>query len=398
LLNAQLAGNNFAAILNGRTLTIMDAGRARTSAGTPVIVNDSGPRQIPVNGKIVTEILPLQTLQAAQLLKDLASLIPAGDTVAANEAGKAIVMTAPQKDIHRISEIIAALDSSSVSDVQVFALKFADSKSVAAELKEIFHSADSETVGAASRNTFRGPGGMGGFGPGPGPGGDPGGNADSEKNSQSRVVFVSDDQMNAVVASAPPNEMPLITNLINSLDVQVQDITQMKVFKLKHADPLEIAEELSTLFTSSNSSSDENSRSTGFEFNPFSQSGSGDSGQSARMKRKSAMQAVADRRTESVVVTASKDLMVAIASMIASLDEGNQGMTHVTAIPLESADPASVEQTMSGLFANQGSASSSQTTTALSARTQADNNTQSSSSTSSTSGFGSSSTGTSSSH
>jgi len=389
LLNGQLSRNNYAAVLSGRTLTIMDANRARSSATTPVIVNNSGPDQIPVNEKMVTEILPLQSLQAAQVVKDLGSLIPPGDLINANEAGNAIIMTAPQKDVHRISEIIAALDSSTVSEIKVFTLRFGDAKSVAAELKEIFHSADSENVRGGARNAFQGFGGPGG----PGGPGDFGGASSGEKNSQTRALFVSDDQMNAVVASAPPAYMPMVSKIVSQLDVRSEDFLQMKVFKLKHADPTEVVDKLTSLFPSGNSGSDDSSRTMGFQFNPFGQSSSDNSGQSARMKRKTTVQAVADRRTESVVVTASKDLMVAIIEMIAALDEGTQGMTHVTAIRLDSADSASVQLTLAGLFPSQSSASSSTTTTALSARAQANNNSQSSSSTSSASGFGSGSSG-----
>jgi len=72
LLSAQLAKNNYAIALTGRTLTIMDAALAKTSALTPVIVNKSGPKQIPMNDGIITEILPVHSLQPAQLVKDLA--------------------------------------------------------------------------------------------------------------------------------------------------------------------------------------------------------------------------------------------------------------------------------------------------------------------------------------
>jgi type II secretory pathway component GspD/PulD (secretin) len=136
----------------------------------------------------------------------------------------------------------------------------------------------------------------------------------------------------------------------------------------------------------------------GFQFNPFQQQTTGNSSQSTRMKRQSTVLAVADRRTESVVVAASRDSMVEIKGMIAALDEGNQGMTHVTAINLESADPAAVQQTIAGLFLSTGSSSSSQTTTALSARAQANNNSQSSSTSSTTSGFETGSSGSSASH
>jgi type II secretory pathway component GspD/PulD (secretin) len=170
------------------------------------------------------------------------------------------------------------------------------------------------------------------------------------------------------------------------------------VFKLKHADPVEIASELGDLFPSS-TSTDQNNRNMGFRFTPpWMQQQSSGNNKSDRMKQQSSVLAVADRRTESVIVTASRDQMVQIKGMIAQLDEGTTGMMHVTAIPLESADPAAVEQTITGLFLNQGTASSSQTTTALSARTTGNNNSQSSSTTSSTSGFGSGSSGSSALH
>ncbi len=397
LLNEQLSNNNLTAVLEGRTLRIMDAERAKTLAGTPVKVDTNGPASIPVNDVVVTEIMPVQTLNPAQLVKDLDSLIPKNATVTANDAGSAVIMTAPQRDVRRISEIISALDSSSVSDVEVFVLKYADAKSVAAELKEVFQSADSDVTRATTRNNFAGRmrGGGGGFNPfGMGGGGGGGNNTEETKNAQTHAVFVSDDQMNAVVASAPPSYMPYITNVIEQLDRPSQDITEVRVFKLKHADPVEIASELGDLFPSTTSSSDQNNRNMGLRFAPpWMQQRNTGTEQSPRMKQQSSVLAVADRRTESVVVTASRDLMVEIKGMVEALDEGNQGVTHVTAISLDSADPASVEQTIQSLFLNTGTASSSQTTTALSARTQGNNNSQSSTTSSTTSGFGTGSSG-----
>jgi type II secretory pathway component GspD/PulD (secretin) len=389
LLSAQLAKNNYAVTLNGRTLTIMDAARAKTSARTPVLVNRLGPAHIPMNDEVVTEILPVHTLQPAQLVKDLEPLIPAGDTVTANEGGNAIIMTASQKDVHRISEIIAALDSSAISDVTVFPLKYADAKSVAAELKEIFQTGDSQVTGANTRNSFGGPGGPGGP-PGFGGGGGGGSGNDSAKNAQTHAVFVSDDQMNAIVASAPPDYMHTVSNVIVELDKPSQEITEIHVFRLKHADPAEIADELSNLFPSTTGTSDQNNRSMGFQFNPFQQQGSGNSSQSTRAKRQSTVLAVADRRIQAVVVTASKDLMMEIKGMIADLDAGAMGVQHVYAMAIESADPSSVQDTMTSLFAGNQAKSQTTTTTALQARMTANNNSQSSTS-STTSGFGSSS-------
>ena len=390
LLNSQLAKNSYAVMLFGRTLTIMDAASAKTSALTAVIVNNSGPKQIPINDEIVTEILPVHSLQPAQLAKDLELLIPRGDAVTANDSGNAIIMTASQKDVHRISEIIAALDSSAISDLEVFVLKYADAKSVASELKDIFQSADSDTTSANTRNSFAGQGGPGGgMGP-PGfpgfPGGEAGDSNESTKNAQTHSTFVSDDQMNAIVISAPPYYMHSVSNLIGALDRPSQEITETKVFRLKHADPGEIADELSNLFPSSSGGSDQNERSMGLQFSPFQQEPSSDGSQSTRMKRRSSVLAVADRRTQSVIVTASKDMMAQIQGLVKDLDQGAQGVQNVTVLDFGGADPATVEETLAALFssANSRNQNSTQTATPLANRYNGNANSQSTSAQSTT--------------
>ena len=181
-------------------------------------------------------------------------------------------MTAAQKDVRRIAEIISALDSSAISDVEVFPLAYADSKSVASELKEIFQSADSDITRANTRNTMPAGGGRGGgFNPmammmG---GGGGGGNSSTTQNAQTHTVFTSDDQMNAIVASAPPDYMPTVSNVIVQLDKPSQDMTQIRVFRLKHADPTEIANELAQPVSLEHGPSDQGNRTMGFRFNPF---------------------------------------------------------------------------------------------------------------------------------
>ena len=101
------------------------------------------PTNIPKNTEIVTQIIPVRSLNAVALLKDLQPLLPAQTTLTANESGNALVMTDTQANIHRIVEIVRALDSvsSSSSTIIVFPLKFADAKSVASLIKDLFPSA-----------------------------------------------------------------------------------------------------------------------------------------------------------------------------------------------------------------------------------------------------------------
>ena len=297
LLRNQLSRHNYTAVLDGRTLTVMDINRARTDPLTPV-VRGTDPALIPVDNVMATEILPVQTLAPAQLVKDLELLIPAGATVTASESGNAIIMTAWQKDIHRLATIISSLDGSAIAEVNVFPLDFADAKSVAAELKEVFQSSDSDVNRAGTRltagATFTRIIGSTGIS-----GGD-----QKQKIAPVRPVFVADEQMNAVVASATPDIMPMVARVLTLLNKPGAEVTDLEIFPLLHADPEEVVNEITSLFASADGAgnADSTGRSMGIRFaGPgMMQPVSSAPAQSERLKRQSAVSAVADPRTQSV--------------------------------------------------------------------------------------------------
>jgi len=389
LLSGALAKNNYAVSRNGRILTITTADNAKTTARTPVN-HPQSPDEIPINDEMATDVLPVHTLNPTQLTKDLAELVPPGATLSANESGNALIMTARQKDIHRFAEILAALDSSSVSEVEVFVLKFADAKSVASELKEVFQSPDSSVVRAGQR--FRG-GGFGGGGfPGFGGGGNSSSSSDnSEKNAANKAVFTSDDQMNAVIASAPPDYFPMISNVVDRLDQPTTDITMMRVFHLKYADPQETADELSSLFPDDSNNNNQINRTMGMRFlPPWMQQQTPASTKSERMTRQALVRVVPDPRTASVIVTTSRDQMEQIAGVIETLDKDPAMMQHVFAYKLNNADPVTAQAAMTALFAGQNTKAPTTTQNASALATRVQNNAQQQTSSSSTTGFGTS--------
>jgi type II secretory pathway component GspD/PulD (secretin) len=354
LLNDQLSRNHYAAVIDGRTLRVMKASSAIMDAMTPVLTlaDTAG---IPVNNEIVTEILPVHSLNPVQLLKDLEPLIPSGDAVMANEAGSAVIMTACQKDIHRIAAIITALDSTAVAEVNVFALNHADAKSVAAELKELFQSADSDVNKASARVTFGGRFGRSGS---------DGGGDTKEKTAPTRPVFVADEQMNAVAASASPDVMPMIARVVGLFDKPGQDVTGVEIFPLQHADPEEVVEELSSLFAPAPTigSAETVARPVGFQFGGpgMLPSASRTGTESSRMKRQATVTAVADRRTQSVIVAAGENTMTQIRKIIDRLDAGEKGMMRLTVLPGNYADPERVLEVMKALFGGSASSAISQ--------------------------------------
>ena len=116
--------------------------------------------------------MQLHQLDPVQLLRDLQTLIPDDAKITANQNSGAILMTARRSQIHHFAEIVSALDSSSTASVAVFVLNYADAKSVASELKEIFQAPDSRVSlsqrGFSAATRFGGAGGGGGGGGGRG--------------------------------------------------------------------------------------------------------------------------------------------------------------------------------------------------------------------------------------
>ena len=162
LLNSVLNKNNYAAMRNGRTLTIVDKNDAKTRDIPVKTGND--PEEIPKNAEIVTQIIPIRFVEARQLVSDLTSFVSPQATVVANEAGHSIVITDTQQNIRHLTEIIKAIDSSAQSEteIRVFRLKYASPIDVAAELASIFPGTTSGNT-TQSPTRFAGGGGGGGF-------------------------------------------------------------------------------------------------------------------------------------------------------------------------------------------------------------------------------------------
>lgn len=399
VLGKVLAKEGYAVIRDGRTLTIMTQDMAKKS-DIPVKVSYKA-SDIPKDQQVVTQIIPVRFINAVQLAKDLQPLMPTQTTMTANEGGNALVITDTQQNIHRLVEIINALDTtvSSLSSVRVFALHYADAKAVADMVKEVFASSDSGTGGgrAGGRGQFRfgGPGGMFGMGGGA----DTGATSSTGRPGAARVVATSDDRSNSLVVSAPDDLMATIEQLVKSVDTNVDDLTEIRVFNLRNADPQETADLLAELFPDSSSSQNQQGGFRGiFRGGPFGgNAGSDASSQSDRMKKQSKVIAVPDKRTSSVVVTAAHDTMDQIAKMITQLDASSARKQKVYVYTVDNTDPTIVQQTLQDLFSGQGTSATRSRTTSGQTGTQLSNRsqqTQNNSRTGNSSSFGGSSGGT----
>jgi len=269
LLDTVLNQNNLAAIRNGRTLTIVNRDEAKTQN---IPVNQgSDPDKIPMTDKIVTQIMPVRFVEVAQLVKDLQPLVSMQTTMTANEAGNAIVMTDTQANIHRVAEVVHAIDmgAEEFTEVRVFHLDNSDPTEIADEITNLFpdDSRQGNSQSPMAMNPFfsrlAGRFGGGGFGGPGGPGGGAAGSGGANNQNQrikkrNRVIAVADQRTTSIIVSASRDLMDQIEAVVKQLDESKQGKQGVYVFELHHATPAEVLPPLQDSFGGNN----QNNRTT----------------------------------------------------------------------------------------------------------------------------------------
>jgi len=354
VLNSALKKNGYAVIRNGRILTIVAQDSAKTK--DLEIVQGNDPEAVEKSNEVVTQIIPVRHANVNQLVPNLELLLPSTATLTANESASSLILVATKTDIKRMLKIISALDTSiaSVSTIRVLPLKYADAKETATLITQLFAPPPgSQTSGRGGFFSMFGGGGPPGFG-------DRGRGSSSNNRSgpgsgaaAAQVVAVGDDRSNSVVISAPADLLATIVTMVMEIDQEVTDVTELRVFRLANADPAEISEQLALLFPEPTGAS--GTGSTGSQM-PFFFRGStatrrgGGASDSDRAKKMGRVLAVADPRTSSLIVMASKTLMPQIADMIAELDADKGRKEVVGFYDLQNADPQDVQAALEDLF------------------------------------------------
>ena len=252
LLNSVLNKNGYAAIRNGRTLTVVNKDEAKTK-NIPV-KQGSDPAGIPTNDEIVTQIIPVRYVEVAQLIKDLQPLVATTTTMTANEAGNSIVMTDTQANIHRVAEIIQAIDlgAQDMTEVEVFRLDYADPSEMATLLTSVFPD-ETKSSGSQSPVQFGGRGGAGGFANlfrGGGNASTGGNDQNSRNKKRARVIAVADPRTQSVIVSAAGGLMEQVRGMIAQLDSNPAKKQKVYTYSLENADAQQVQTVLKEMFES----------------------------------------------------------------------------------------------------------------------------------------------------
>lgn len=353
ILNSALTSSGYGATVEGNLLNIyvVDATNTPIEAGIP----EGGYQDIPATKDLVTQIVYVNNVEANQLITSLQPLMPTGTSMSANQGANAIIITDTKANIRRMAQLVKALDTASVSaaDVRVFALMYADATALAQVVTQLFQTDASQS----GRGRF----GFPGF---PGFGGDRGRESASTtqagRMSPARVTAVADERSNSLVVAGSEEQLKTIEALVRQMDVNVDDLTELRVFRLRYADPQETADQLTNLFPDPTTQQNSRNQQVGFR-GPFGGPFGGNnnrnnSNQSSRSIKQVKVTAVPDPRTGSVIVSASQQMMVQIADIVEALDSDPAKKKKVYVIPVENRDPEEVVQGLQSVIETDSSA------------------------------------------
>ena len=249
----------------------------------------------PANDRFVTQLIRPKSGNTADLVGVLNKLKSKQGAV--EVAGDLIILTDTGSSVRRLMKIIREIDDPEMQDAEkifFFQLQAADPEETAETIREIFGEKDAKK-GGKGKNA---------------------GNNDGGSAAFSRVVV--DERTGTLIIVAPEDDYQVIRRLIERLDVPLAGGGgRIHVYKLKNADPEEVANVLTQLGTgakSNNSGNNRrgNNRGGGNNANP--------AGAGAAELFSGEIKVTADPATRSLVILASTSDFKALLSVIEELD------------------------------------------------------------------------------
>ena len=176
--------------------------------------------------------------------------------------------------------------------------------------------------------------------------------------------MTANESSNAVVLTGTENNIRRVAEIIRALDTSISGISQLKVFSLKYSDASELADVVKSLFEvpqrSSSSRGSSGSRAESF-FSRFrsgsrgggegsSSRGKSSGGDSEALQAASRVIAVADERTNSLVISAPDEDMPTIIRLVEEIDTHVDDLTELQVFALKFADAYEMSEILKDLF------------------------------------------------
>lgn len=358
LINSILKERDLTTILVGKTLKVVTLASAKQE--TIPVLTGHDPKAVVASDNIVTYVVPVSHVTAAALRQNLSALVPAYASIEANEDGNALIITDTAANIKRLMEIIQALDThmSNVAEIRVFRLVNADATSAATLINTIFQQSSNTGARTGARNPIEmmmqmrgGPGGRG-------RGGERDGDAQTAGGTVNvQVVAAADDRTNAVVVRGPADALEIVSGMISALDDRTAKVAGVKVFQLRYADAMNVADVINKLFGDSNSSTQTGQGGPMMFRGPGGRGGMPETQQDSGSATSQVVVAAADSQTNTVVVTGPDAILEVVAEVVKNLDSQVPNVADVKVFHLEYADASDTADLINEVFGETGTSS-----------------------------------------
>ena len=212
----------------------------------------------------------------------------------------------------------------------------------------------------------------------------------------SSATITANQDSNSLVVTDTQSNIRHIVELVSALDSSAGSVSSMKVFKLKNADPTEMAQLITNLYGTPSTAGRGPTGAFGAPGGPgaalaaaLAARGGNTSGRggppgstssrgrsSSAASRGTPVAAVADPRTYSVIVTGSREALADIGEIITQLDASDSRKQKVFVYTLENGDVKQVEAVLKNLFQSSNTRSTTTQADALTNRAQSNSQAQ----------------------
>lgn len=186
------------------------------------------------------------------------------------------------------------------------------------------------------------------------------------------ATLSANESANTLIAVATRTDIKRILRIVSALDNSMTSATTMKVLPLRHSDAKETANLITQLYSQQNSSQPPTGQGNpnfggpgGGPFGGFppgmgqgqASSGSSSTGRGSLAGR---VVAVADDRSNSVVLSATPDLLAGITDMVNKLDQPFSDLTELRVFRLANAEPSELADQLAQLFPDETASGNNQ--------------------------------------
>ena len=331
LVNAALKGNGFIAVREGRLLRITPREKARK--GNVPVHFGSDPAAIPDTDELITQVIPIQNVNATKLKDELKGFM-ADAEVAANDASNSLIVTDASSSIRRIVQIIAKLDESEgqTAEIRIVRLQHASASATAKLIDTFFKPpAGSQQMTPQMQMQMQMQGGQ--------PGGQPP-HGGSERHGQT-VISAADDRTNTLLVMASVSSLKIIDDIIkhvDSDDTNPAPDTQIRAFPLRYAS----AEDTSKLITNVFKEQKQNNDDFPFFFSRSSNS--------EDEKKALKVTAAFDQRTNTLIITSSAEGIRQVEKLVQLLDANPLAAAVLQVYHLKHANAFNVSTLLEDMF------------------------------------------------